>query len=171
MGALLVRARLAESRARYAPPHERSCAQAAWKKTPENTRGPREARSRAGPARAADVSGRGPVRPPGAPPPPRPVVANGYEWEFVYVYGAVSPCDGELDRMIRPKMNTVRMGEYLARVQQAHADEFIVMVADGASSHVSKELVVPRNIRLLRLPPYAPELNPQERVWDEIREK
>ena len=73
--------------------------------------------------------------------------------------------------MIRPKMNPVRMGEYLARVQQAHADEFIVMVADGAGSHVSKELVVPRNIRLLRLPPYAPELNPQEHVWDEIRKR
>lgn len=25
--------------------------------------------------------------------------------------------------------------------------------------------------RLLRLPPYAPELNPQEHVWDELREK
>ena len=29
---------------------------------------------------------------------------------------------------------------------------------------------VPENIRLLRLPPYAPELNPQEHVWDEVRE-
>ena len=45
------------------------------------------------------------------------------------------------------------------------------MVVDGASSHVSKDLVVPENIRLLRLPPYAPELNPQEHVWDEVREK
>ena len=98
-------------------------------------------------------------------------MANCYEREFVYVYGAVSPCDGELDWMIRPKMNTVRMGEYLAQVQQAHADEFIVMVVDGAGSHVSKELVVPENIPLPRLPPYAPELNPQEHVWDEIREK
>jgi DDE superfamily endonuclease len=29
----------------------------------------------------------------------------------------------------------------------------------------------PENIRLLRLPAYAPELNPQEHVWDEVREK
>lgn len=27
------------------------------------------------------------------------------------------------------------------------------------------------DVRLLRLPPYAPELNPQEHVWDELREK
>ena len=31
--------------------------------------------------------------------------------------------------------------------------------------------MIPENIRLLRLPPYAPELNPQEHVWDEVREK
>jgi len=49
--------------------------------------------------------------------------------------------------------------------------EFIIMVVDGASSHVAKDLLVPKNIRLLRLPPYAPELNPQEHVWDELREK
>ena len=34
-----------------------------------------------------------------------------------------------------------------------------------------KAWVVPENIRLLRLAPYAPELNPQEHVWDEVREK
>ena len=45
------------------------------------------------------------------------------------------------------------------------------MVVDGASSHVAKNLVVPDNMRLIRLPPYAPELNPQEHVWDELREK
>jgi transposase len=26
-------------------------------------------------------------------------------------------------------------------------------------------------MRLIRLPPYAPEPNPQEHVWDELREK
>ena len=46
-----------------------------------------------------------------------------------------------------------------------------MIVLDGASSHKAKDLVVPSNIRLLPLPPYAPELNPQEHVWDEIREK
>jgi hypothetical protein len=63
------------------------------------------------------------------------------------------------------------MGEFLIQVSQAHPREFIVMVVDGASSHKAKDLVIPDNIRLLPLPPYAPELNPQEHVWDELREK
>jgi len=45
------------------------------------------------------------------------------------------------------------------------------MVLDGASSHQAKDLQRPENIRLVALPPYAPELNPQEHVWDELREK
>ncbi len=51
------------------------------------------------------------------------------------------------------QLNTERMTEFLAQVSAAHATEFLLMVVDGASSHVSKDLIVPENIRLLRLPP------------------
>ena len=41
-----------------------------------------------------------------APRPLRPVLRNGYEREFVYVYGAVSPREGELDwRLCREMTN------------------------------------------------------------------
>ena len=106
-----------------------------------------------------------------APAPLRPVLRNGYAREFVYVYGAVSPLEGELDWRLCREMNTTRMGEFLQQVSQAHPTEFLVMVVDGASSHKAKDLSIPDNIRLLPLPPYAPELNPQEHVWDELREK
>jgi len=42
---------------------------------------------------------------------------------------------------------------------------------DGAGNHRSDDLVIPANIMLHPLPPYSPELNPQENLWDEIREK
>ena len=106
-----------------------------------------------------------------APTPFRPVVDNGYERQFTYVYGAISPREGELDWKICPKMNTAHMNEFLAQVSAAHRRELVIMVLDGASSHRSKDLITPRNIRLVRLPGYAPELNPQEHIWDELREK
>jgi hypothetical protein len=102
-----------------------------------------------------------------APVPFRPVLRNGYEREFIYVFGAVSPIESEMDWWLCREMNAVRMGEFLAQVSQAHPNDFMVMVVDGASAHKAKDLVVPENIRLLPLPPYAPELNPQEHVWDE----
>jgi hypothetical protein len=48
-----------------------------------------------------------------APAPHRPVVDNGYEREFQYVYGASSPIEGDLDWMISPGMNTEQMGKFL----------------------------------------------------------
>ena len=87
------------------------------------------------------------------------MVDHGYEREFQDVYGAVSPLEGELDWMICPAMNPENMGGLLAQVSAAHPQDFIVMIMDGASSHVAKALVVPENIRLHRLPAYAPELN------------
>ena len=106
-----------------------------------------------------------------SPAPLRPVVCNGYEREFTYVYGGVSPLEGQLDWSLTEKMNTTNMSAFLNQVSQAHPQEFIVMVVDGASSHKAKELVVPENIRLIALPGYSPELNPQEHIWDEVREK
>ncbi len=106
-----------------------------------------------------------------APAPLRPTVRNGYEREFTHVYGAVSPQEGQLDWSLSEKMNTVEMNGFLLRVSEAHPQEFIVMVVDGASSHKGKDLVVPENIRLIALPGYSPELNPEEHIWDEVREK
>jgi transposase len=51
------------------------------------------------------------------------------------------------------------------------ARQDILLVLDGAPNHRCGELAVPGNIRLLYLPPYSPELNPKENIWDEIREK
>ena len=45
------------------------------------------------------------------------------------------------------------------------------MVVDGASSHRSKDLVIPENKALIRLPPYSPELNPAEQIWNVLRRK
>jgi transposase len=60
---------------------------------------------------------------------------------------------------------------FLSEVSQRHPNERIVMVMDGAGWHRSDALKAPANMYLLRLPPYAPELNPVEHVWDELREK
>ena len=89
--------------------------------------------------------------------------------EFRYEYAAVSPWDGCLDYMTVEKMNTDSMTRFLAQVSTAHSEEFIVMVLDGASSHKSKELKIPDNVSLIPLPPYSPELNPAEQIWNLLR--
>ena len=61
------------------------------------------------------------------------------------------------------------MSRFLDQVGKAHPDQFIAMVVDGASSHRSKELEIPKNVSFIRLPPYSPELNPAEQIWNILR--
>jgi transposase len=104
-----------------------------------------------------------------APAPHRPIVNLALVREFRYEYAAVSPWDGGLDYMTAEKMNTDSMSRFLAQISQTYTDEFIVMVLDGASSHKSKDLKVPKNVSLVVLPPYSPELNPAEQIWNALR--
>lgn len=106
-----------------------------------------------------------------APPGIRPKVQAAVERQYRYVYGAVSPVEGELDWMGTEKMNTENMQRFLDMVRKSHPDDYIMMVVDGASSHVSGGLVAPEGMTLLKLPPYSPELNPVEHLWDYVREK
>ena len=60
---------------------------------------------------------------------------------------------------------------FLDTLAKKYSKELILLVADGAGNHHGDELEIPTNIILQLLPPYSPELNPQENLWDEIREK
>ena len=53
---------------------------------------------------------------------------------------------------------------------QVAAGAHALLVCDGAGWHQpGARLTVPKNITLPRLPPYAPELNPMEDVWEYLR--
>ena len=106
-----------------------------------------------------------------APKPLRPLCQAMLTHQYTYVYSAVDVCTGELDSLILPHVNTACMQLFLDEISARHPNEHIVMVIDGAGWHRVHALKAPHNIHLLTLPPYAPELNPVEHVWDELREK
>jgi hypothetical protein len=105
-----------------------------------------------------------------APRGVRPIVGARLERKYLYAFAAVSPHDGTLDSLILPWVNAETMSWFLAEVAKRHPDEFIVMVMDQAGWHIAGELKVPANIRLVLLPPYSPELNPAEHLWEALRE-
>lgn len=103
--------------------------------------------------------------------PVRPLVRKMLSRQYTYVFGAVSPLDGQLDTLLLPQVDTACMQLFLDEVASRHPDDNIVMVLDGAGWHTANALHEPPNLRLLFLPPYSPELNPVEHLWDELREK
>lgn len=106
-----------------------------------------------------------------APAPLRPMVKLALVREFKYVYCAVAPADGETAWMVSDLMNTESMGKFMEIVSKKFPNDLILMVVDGAGSHKAKALEIPHNILIHVLPPYSPELNPVEHIWDEVREK
>ncbi len=105
-----------------------------------------------------------------APRKTRPIVGARLERKYLYAFSAVSPHDGVMDSLVLPWVNAETMSLFLAEVAQRHAEEFIVMVMDQAGWHLAGQLAVPARMRLIYLPPYSPELNPAEHLWESIRE-
>ena len=101
----------------------------------------------------------------------RPCVPSQIVREYTYAYAAVCPFDGDLDALILPEVNTEAMSIFLKELSGSHRDEEIVLILDKAGWHTAANLNIPENITLHRLPPYRPELNPVEHLWDELREK
>lgn len=90
--------------------------------------------------------------------------------DSAYLYGAICPDRGVGAAIIMPAANTEAMNEHLKEIStqvmpRAHA----ALICDGAGWHKSSELRVPDNMTLIPLPPYAPELNPMENVWEYLR--
>ena len=105
-----------------------------------------------------------------APRHVRPVVGARLERKFTYSFAAVSPHDGVMDSLVLPWVDAEMMSLFLATVAARHVNEFIVMVMDQAGWHIAGDLVVPQNMRVVYLPPYSPELNPAEHLWESLRE-
>jgi len=91
--------------------------------------------------------------------------------EYTYAYGAVSVINGELDSLILSHVNSYCMQVFLDEVASRHPEDRIIMILDGAGWHTAGSLTIPVNMKLFPLPPYAPELDPMEHLWDDLREK
>ena len=87
-----------------------------------------------------------------------------------HLMGAACGSKGKAVGRVCKRCNTEEMNVHLGDISKAvspgcHA----VVVLDRASWHRAKALVVPDNMTLLHLPPYSPELNPMEQVWNYIK--
>jgi hypothetical protein len=101
---------------------------------------------------------------------PRGVRQQGFA--SAHLFGAVCPERGAGVALELPEVSTAAMEVFLAELARAvSAGTHVALVLDGAGWHVSKQLVMPANLTLIPLPPYSPELNPVERVWEYLRDR
>jgi len=67
-----------------------------------------------------------------------------------------------------PVINTNGMNKFLEEFKKYLGKREVILIMDNAPSHKSKDLKVPEGIEIEYLPPYSPELNPVERVFQDI---
>jgi transposase-like protein len=101
----------------------------------------------------------------------RAIVGKQIVREYTYAYAAIDPQNGDLDSLILPNMYATTMAVFLEELSKRYPQYYILLVMDGAPCHRSGDLKVPANIQIQEQPPYSPELNPVEHLWDEMREK
>jgi transposase len=106
-----------------------------------------------------------------APRGSRPTAVKQTRYEWVYLYAAVESSTGASVALQAPHVNTGTMNVFLEMLSgELGPREHAVLIMDQAGWHKSRALRVPENISILYLPPYAPELNPVERLWAYLRQ-
>jgi hypothetical protein len=106
-----------------------------------------------------------------APIGSRPPMVRDNRHDSAYLFGAICHARAVGAAIIMPAVHTEAMNEHLKEIStQVAPGAHAVLVCDGAGWHrPGKRLHTPDNITLLPLPPYSPELNPMENIWDYLR--
>lgn len=90
-------------------------------------------------------------------------------YECYWLYAAVEPATGEHFWLEMPRLDSLCFGAFLRELAKVYSKSLNVVVLDNAPAHIANDLVVPDNVVPLYLPPYSPELNPVERLWQDLK--
>lgn len=98
----------------------------------------------------------------------RPRVLRDFRFESAYIFGAICPTAQKTSALIFTSVGAEEMSLHLACIaEKAAPDTHIVIIMDRAPWH--RSVTIPNSVSILYLPPYSPELNPVEQVWDYLR--
>ena len=93
-----------------------------------------------------------------------------HKFKNLYLFGAFSPITGTHFTLELPKCNTDCFQLYLDEFTKQDPQEFKIIILDNGAFHKAAHLKVPKNIALLFIPPYSPELNPAEKIWRHLKD-
>lgn len=99
----------------------------------------------------------------------KPVGTCQHAYANNWLYGTVAPASGDAFFLVLPKLNTTNMQVFVDAFAAAYPSTFNVLLLDNSAVHTTPRLRLPPNVALVFLPAYSPELNPAERLWQDLR--
>ena len=102
----------------------------------------------------------------------RPVVTCQIKYEWDYLYGALEVTGGEAHFCQISGVNLEWDRSYLENLAATDPGAVHVIIRDQAGFHLRDgDARLPANVRIIDLPPYSPELNPCEQLWDLVKDR
>src|SRR5215468_9929437 len=90
-------------------------------------------------------------------------------YESYWLYAAVEPTTGDAFWWELPQLDAPCFSLFLNKFGQHYAESLNIILLDQAPAHVARRVEVPENVVLVWLPAYSPELNPVERLWEDLK--
>lgn len=91
----------------------------------------------------------------------------------VLAMSAISPTGRIRFRLEKRKINASVMIEFLKQIGQTHKKRKIAIVMDQAPAHTAQKIKNfidnQKQLKIFYIPPYSPELNPDEKVWRHLK--
>jgi transposase len=100
----------------------------------------------------------------------RPLISSEIKREYEYLFGLIEPETGQGFMMELPNLETQMMQIFLDEFALEDEESLHIILMDNASAHTTENLKVGKNIILVFFPANAPELNPIERFWKELKD-
>jgi len=100
----------------------------------------------------------------------QPLRSAPYRFESRSLYGAIEPLTGESFFLELPTLNAETFQLFLEHFAALDTQSFHLMLLDNGAFHKAHTLRVPANVGFVFFPPYAPELNPIERLWRDLKD-
>jgi hypothetical protein len=101
----------------------------------------------------------------------KPIAKVDYQYDWFYLYGAVEPITGEHLFLELPRLTGDCFQIFIDHLSMTFSESLNLVILDNGRFHHAKSLMIPDNVVLIFLPPYSPELNPIERLWQDIKGK
>lgn len=99
----------------------------------------------------------------------KPICPFHQVFQSLYLFGAFSPITGDSFMLEMPQCNADNFQIFLNEFSLQNKEELKLMVLDNGAFHKAGSLKIPKNIKLIFLPPYSPELNPAENMWARLK--
>ena len=90
-------------------------------------------------------------------------------YEYYWLYTTVEPTTGEAFWGEFPTVDADCFTVFLRQFGRHYAESLNIVLLDQAPAHTAQRVQVPENVVLMSLPAYSPELNPVERLWEDLK--